>query len=81
MRLIDCRIENLPITELFKLAIKDHLFLQDSNGQKFFLAPIDDFPQEVELLGNSERFMKFLEERSKEKARYSLEEVKRRLDL
>ncbi len=81
MRMIDCSIENLSITELLRLAIKEHLFLQDSKGQKFVLAPVDDFQQEVELLGNSERFMAFLEERSKEKARYSLEEVKKRLDL
>ena len=81
MKVIDCSVDDLKVSELLKLASEDNLLLKSPDGQEFVLAQVDDFEQEVKLLGNSERFMKFLEERSKEKARYSLEEVKQRLGV
>jgi hypothetical protein len=58
-----------------------NLLLQNANGHEFIVAQVDNFPQEVELLGQSDKFMDFLAERSKEKERYSLQEVKKRLNL
>ena len=47
---------------------------------KFLLEPADEFDREVAMLGQSEKFMHFLAERSKEKGTISLEQLKRELD-
>jgi hypothetical protein len=81
MKVIDCSVMDLSLSELLKLAIEDTLLLKSPDGQEFVVVQVDDFEEEVKSLGQSERFMKFLEERSQEKTRYSLGEVKQRLGI
>jgi hypothetical protein len=81
MKVIDCSLIDLSLSELLKLAIEDTLLLKSPDGQEFVVVQVDDFEEEVKSLGQSERFMKFLEERSQEKTRYSLGEVKQRLGI
>jgi hypothetical protein len=81
MKVIDCSVIDLSLSELLKLAIEDTLLLKSPDGQEFVVVQVDDFEEEVKSLGQSERFMKFLEERSQEKTRYSLGEVKQRLGI
>ena len=44
------------------------------DGTSFVLEEADDFEREVDQLGNSENFMKFLKERSREKSVTSIEQ-------
>lgn len=44
-------------------------------------AELDDFELEVEMLRNSEEFMSFLDERSKERATTSIEELRKELGI
>lgn len=81
MKVIDCSVIDLSLSELLKLALEDTLLLKSPDGPEFVVVQVDDFEEEVKSLGQSERFMKFLEERSQEKTRYSLGEVKQRLGI
>jgi hypothetical protein len=81
MNLIEGNLEQWRVIDLLKLALHKNLLLQDTDGHEFVVAQVDNFPQEVELLGHSDKFMDFLATRSKEKERYSLQEVKKRLTL
>ena len=49
------------------------------DGHGYTLEEADDFEKEVAMLGGSKKFMSFLEERGKEEATVSLEDVERRL--
>jgi hypothetical protein len=49
------------------------------DGTIFVLEPADEFEREIAQLGQSERFMAFLAERSKEPGGISLEAANKRL--
>ena len=49
--------------------------------KSFILEEIDDFEKEVEKLGNSEKFMSFLGERSKEKETIPIEGIAEKLGI
>ena len=51
-----------------------------ADGHAFVLEDADDFDKEVELLGKSKKFGRFLRERSREAATTSLEDYRRSLD-
>jgi hypothetical protein len=55
-----------------------HVIARD--GTIFVLEPADEFEREVVQLGQSEKFMAFLAERSKETGVISLEEAIKRLE-
>jgi len=79
--MITCDLAEQPITldELLQLASKDVVRVIRSDGDEFIVAPEDTFEEEVERLGRSERFMRFLAGRSKSRAGRSLEEVEQDL--
>jgi len=52
---------------LLTLASSETIKILGKDGKNFILEEADDFDKEVERLGNREKFMDFLEERSKEK--------------
>lgn len=74
-------LEQHPLTleELLRLANDDAVRVIRSDGHEFIIAPADTFEEEVARLGNSKRFMRFLEKRSKNRTGRSLEDVARDL--
>lgn len=66
--------------EILALADKDIVILKAPEGLEFVLAAVDNFAQEVALVGQNEELMQFLAERSKETKRYTLSQVRKQLN-
>lgn len=75
MTTCDLEQRTTTVEELLALAGKDAVRVIRSDGDEFILAPADTFEDEVARLGNSERFMRFLAGRSRNRQGRSLEEV------
>ena len=80
MKTLDLGQQAVTVEELLHIASSDSVFIRASDGQEFILEPADEFHREVAMLGQSEKFMQFLAERSKEKGTISLEQLKHELD-
>ncbi len=80
MKAIDLNKENLKLSQIFSFARNEPVLLVVGNGEEFIISKADDFETEVEALRNSESFQKFLDERSKYKTTFSLEEVEKEID-
>ena len=63
------------VDELLAIARREVVLLISQDGTSFVLEEADDFEREAAQLGNSEKFMKFLEERSCEKSVTSIGQV------
>jgi hypothetical protein len=63
---IDLRKEKYTLDELLALSTSETLMIYDKDGKHYILEETDNFEEEVEKLGNSEKFLKFLSERSNE---------------
>jgi hypothetical protein len=79
MRMLDLRKQSVTVEELLNWASSDSVLILAQDGHEFILEEANDFEREVAMLGNSETFMKFLEERSKESGTIPLDEVERTL--
>ena len=77
---VDLRTQHLTIDELFQAAASEAVHVIAKDGTIFVLGPADEFEREVMQLGQSEKFMAFLAERSKETGGISLEEAMKRLE-
>jgi hypothetical protein len=77
---LDLRIQHLTIDELFQAATSEAVHVIAKDGTIFVLEPADEFEREIMQLGQSEKFMAFLAERSKETGGISLEEAIKRLE-
>ena len=80
MKTLDLRHQTMTVEELLHLASSDAVLIRTSEGQEFFLESADEFDGEVAMLGQSEKFMQFLAERSKEKGTIAIEQLKQDLD-
>ena len=60
--------------DLLAIARREAVLIISQDGTSFVLEEADDFEREVAQLGNSEKFMKFLEKRSGEKSVTSIEQ-------
>ena len=80
MKAFDLDKENLKLSQIFSFARNEPVLLVADNGEEFIISKADDFETEVEALRNSESFKKFLDERSKNKTTFSLEEVEKEID-
>ena len=78
MRIIDLGREKHTLAELLALAKDERIFIRSAAGEDFLLEPADELDREVAALAGSERFMSFLEERSKEAGGLSLAEVRKK---
>jgi len=78
MKTIDLAREDRTLAELLALAKGDSLLIRSAAGEDFLLEPADDFDREVALLGQSERFMSFLQDRSKEEGGTPLAEIRKK---
>jgi hypothetical protein len=78
---IDLHTKKHSLEELLALASSDSLVIQDKDGKSFILEETDDFEKEVEKLGNSEKFMSFLGERSNEKEIIPINDIAEKLGI
>ena len=68
------------VSELLAIASRESVLLVSEDGASFVLEEADDFDREVAQLGSSEKFMKFLKKRSKEKGVTSVEQFAKELN-
>lgn len=68
------------LMEILSQADEDTIILKTPEGREFVLAAVDNFAQEVALVGQNEELMQFLAQRSKEKKRYTLSQVREQLN-
>ena len=66
MKTIDLSKGKHSVAELLALAKSDTVLIHSSSGDDFLLEQADEFDREVAALGRSDKFMSFLEQRSKE---------------
>ncbi len=78
MRTVDLAREERTLAELLALAQRESVLIRSATGGDFLLEPADDFDREVAALGQSERFMSFLRDRSKETGGISLAEARKK---
>ena len=78
MKTIDLAREERTLAELLALAKRDSVLIRSATGEDFLLEAADDFDREVALLGQSERFLSFLQDRSKEAGGRSLAEIRKK---
>jgi hypothetical protein len=79
VKTLDLARKPITLEELLKLAAGDSVRIVTADGHAFVLEDADEFEKEVQLLGKSKRFRRFLKERSKEAATTSLEDYRRSL--
>ena len=60
------------LMEILAQADEATIILKTPEGREFVLAAVDNFAQEVALVGQNEELMQFLDQRSKETERYTL---------
>ena len=75
MKTIDLKREKHSIDELLIMAKSGTVLIHSVDGNDFFLEEADELEREVTSLGSSDKFMSFLEERSREKRDIPIEEV------
>jgi hypothetical protein len=80
MKTLDLRQQTVTVEELLQIASSDSVLIRANDGQEFYLEPADEFEREVATLGQSEKFMQFLAERSSEPGAIPLEDLQRELD-
>jgi hypothetical protein len=81
MKVIDLKQKSPSLSQLLKMARQENLILKTRQGQEFVLAEADDFDREIALVRENKNLMKLLDDRSKDKKRYSLSQVERKLKL
>ncbi len=81
MKTIDLRQRKVKINELLRLADSESLLILSDDGHQYILEEADAFEKEVAMLGASDKFMKFLEERSKEKSTVSIDDLEKKLKI
>jgi len=80
MKTVNLAEEPLDLAAVIKLARQEPVLLLTPDGKEFVLTKADDFEREVEGLRKSAAFQHFLEDRSKDQRRISLEEIEREIE-
>ncbi len=80
MKTLDLSRKKITVEELLKHASGGSVRIVTADGKAFVLENADEFEKEVKLLGNSKKFQRFLNKRSKEPATTSLADYRRSLD-
>ncbi|MBN2578078.1 MAG: hypothetical protein JXB10_03725 [Pirellulales bacterium] len=81
MKTIDLSKEQHSLHEVLSLAKSEAVFIHAASGEDFLLEQADDFDREVATLGASEKFMSFLDTRSKEKGHIPLSKIREKRNL
>jgi len=79
MKTVNLSKESPSVGELLAMARKKAVLLVSPDGASFVLEETDAFDREVAALGNSARFMKFLQRRAKAKGVISIERFAEKL--
>lgn len=69
------------LAELLDLAEEESVLLKTPEGREFILSEVDDFDAEVEAVRQNRGLMEFLDQRSRTEKTYTIEEVRKKLDL
>jgi hypothetical protein len=80
MKTLDLAKKHVSLEELLQLASEGSVRILTPDGHAFVLEDADDFEKEVQLLGKSKKFRRFLRGRSKEAPTTSLEDYRRSLE-
>lgn len=75
MKKINLSEKQISLNELFALAKTETVLIHSVSGDDFILESAEDFEREVVSLGGNEKFMSFLEMRSKESGDIPLSEI------
>jgi hypothetical protein len=78
MRTLDLRQGQMTVAELLQAARQESVMILGEDGSEFILESADAFDREVTELGQSEKFMSFLAERSQEAGSISLDDIEKR---
>ena len=78
MKTIDLRSEQRSLSEVLALAKSEAVLIRSAAGEDFLVEPADDFDREIASLGSSERFMSFLETRSRETGDLLISDVRKK---
>ncbi len=81
MKTIDHSVDELSAQELFGLVNDDEILIKTKTGKTYFLVQLDEFEEEVIRLSQNKKFISFLKERSKNRARHTIGDVKKELGL
>lgn len=81
MKTVDLMEKKQSLEELLKIARSEAVLIHSAEGIDFLLEEADEFEREVATLGNSEKFMTFLERRSKERSEVPASEIANRLGI
>ncbi len=79
MKTINLAAHPVTVDELLHFARSEVVMLIAQDGHEYLVEEADEFETEVTRLGQSVRFMRFLEERRQEAGAISLEELERQL--
>ena len=75
MKTIDLKTEKHSLDEVLTMAKSGTVLIHSVDGNDFLLEEADEFEREVASLVSSDKFMSFLEERSREKRDIPIEEA------
>ena len=81
MKTIDLSGPPRDLSDVLNLAAEENVLLTTSDGRQFVVAEIDDFENEVRLVREQKELMDLLAERSSDTKRFTLDEIKRELNL
>ncbi len=74
--------DSLPnLKEVLELAGKENIILRTLDGREFVLAEVDDFNKEIELIRQNQELLKLLDQRSEERKTFTLNQVRKQLNL
>ena len=79
MKTIDLTAQPLSVDELLHFASVESVMLIAQDGHEYLVEEADEFEAEATRLGQSARFMRFLEERRQEEGAIPLDEIERKL--
>jgi hypothetical protein len=77
MKKIDLTKEHHSLSDVLSYAKTETVLIHSASGEDFVLEPADEFDREAAALGGSERFLSFLEARSRETGDVPLREIRR----
>jgi hypothetical protein len=80
VKTLDLTRKQITLEEVLKLASAGSVRILTGDGRTYVLEDVEDFEDEVKLLGKSAKFRRFLQERSKEAATRSLKDYRQSLD-
>jgi hypothetical protein len=81
MRMITVTPSQTELNKLLDQARDDDLMLQTPDGTQFIVSAVDDFDLEIARTRKNRELMAFLEERARQPATITLEEIERELGL